>query len=325
MGDAMLARQDTNAHMPSTHPLAAVDLGSNSFRLEIGLRTDQGFERSDYFKETVRLGGGLDARGDLMPEAMQAGWDCLKRFGRRLKGFGAHQVRAVATQTLREARNRNIFLGRAQVLLGFPIDVISGDQEAQLIYRGVASHLQAPQERRLVLDIGGRSSEIIIGQGEQVQWLRSLALGSVAWSQQYFSNGRFTTQAFVRADTAARALIQQQIDPEERPQWDLAYGAAGTVNAVVDVLAQNGWDADQITPAALEWLSTELLRAGRVDHLTLPGLRADRKPVIGGGLSLLRAMMDVLGIDVLTHTTAGLRHGLLQSMIDPSTRQASAP
>ncbi len=305
--------------MTLTHSLAAVDLGSNSFRLEIGQPSAQGFERSDYFKETVRLGGGLDAQGDLTPEAMQSAWDCLERFGRRLKGFGAHQVRAVATQTLREARNRNAFLDRAQVLLGFPIDVISGEQEAQLIYRGVASDLQVPHERRLVLDIGGRSSEIIIGQGKQAQWLRSIALGSVAWSQHYFADGRFTTQAFVQADNAARTLIKQQIDLTKQPQWDLAYGAAGTVNAVIDVLAQNGWDARQITPAALEWLSTELLLAGHQDHLNLPGLREDRRPVIGGGLSLLRAFMDVLGIRNLIHTNAGLRHGLLQSMILPST------
>jgi exopolyphosphatase/guanosine-5'-triphosphate,3'-diphosphate pyrophosphatase len=303
------------AIMTLTQRLAAVDLGSNSFRLEIGQRTDQGFERSDYFKETVRLGGGLDDEGRLSAQAMQTAWDCLARFGQRLLGFAGHEVRAVATQTLREARNGSDFLDRAQVLLGFPIEVISGQDEALLIYQGVACDLQAPDERRLVLDIGGRSTEIIVGQGAQAHWLQSLPLGSVAWSQRHFADGCFTVQAFAQADCAAKALLHAQLDSAARPEWTVAYGAAGTVNAVADVLAQTDWDAQHITPAALDWLYEQLLIAQSVDRITLPGLREDRKPVIGGGLSLLRALMDVLQIEVLTHTSAGLRHGLLQSMM----------
>lgn len=306
--------------MTMTHRLAAVDLGSNSFRLEVGCYSPQGFKRSDYLKETVRLGGGLDAKGHLSDEAMRSAWACLERFGKRLDGLGKHQVRAVATQTLREAGNRGEFLSQAQALLGFPIEVISGELEARLIYSGVVCDLEASSERRLVLDIGGRSSEVIIGQGEQALWLRSLPLGSVAWSQQYFEDGRFTEQAFNRAEAAARTLIGGRIDTSEQPCWDVAYGAAGTVNAVVDVLAHKGEDAQRITPEALEALYTELLRAQNIENLEMPGLRADRKPVIGGGLCLLRVIMDVLGIEVLIHTQAGLRRGLLHSMRSLTTK-----
>ena len=145
--------------------LAAVDLGSNSFRLEIGRIEGGQFYRTEYLKETVRQGGGLDEMRNLTPEAMQRGWDCLARFGERLAGFSADEVRAVATQTLREARNRDDFLRPGGHLLGFPIDVISGREEARLIYQGVAQALGRKEERRLVIDIGGRSTELILGSG----------------------------------------------------------------------------------------------------------------------------------------------------------------
>lgn len=308
--------------------LAAVDLGSNSFRLEIGQRSRQGFERSDYLRETVRLGAGLDANGLLTEQAMQVAWDCLARFGRRLRGMQAQQVRAVATQTLREARNSEAFLARGQSLLGFPIEVLSGRQEAQLIYRGVAAELKTTRERRLVLDIGGRSTEIIVGQGEQAIWLKSLPLGSVAWSQQFFGDGRFTETAFDRAADAARLVLQAKGAPDACPAWDLAYGAAGTVNAVAEVLAKSGRQARHITRASLDWLREQLLVAGGIERLALDGLREDRKPMIGGGLSLLGTLMEVLHIEMLTHTRAGLRHGLLHSMMgaapgpDPAHDQA---
>lgn len=301
--------------MTSFQRLAAVDLGSNSFRLELGHQTPSGFVRDTYIKETIRLGGALDARGQLSEQSMHAGWACLERFGQSLKDYLPDEVRAVATQTLREAGNSQTFLARGQDCLGFPIEVISGQEEAQLIYGGVAAALAKPLERRLVIDIGGRSTEIIIGQGDKPLWLRSLALGSVACSQLYFAEGNFTAQAFKQAESAAKALFDAQLASSVRPDWDVAYGAAGTVNAVAEVLTASQWDAKRITRQAVNWLYDELLAAGSADKLTLPGLRADRKPVIGGGLSLLRAFMDALGIDVLIHTNAGLRHGLLQSML----------
>ena len=172
--------------------LAAVDLGSNSFRLEIG-RFDRGqINRTEYLKETVRQGNGLDTDRNLTLDAMQRGWDCLARFGERLAGFKKTQVRAVATQTLREARNRDEFLAKAHKILGFPIDVISGREEARLIYQGVAHMLPQSDERRLVVDIGGRSTEMIVGKGLDARNMESYRVGSVAWSMKYFPEGQFS-------------------------------------------------------------------------------------------------------------------------------------
>src|SRR3954470_24530623 len=178
--------------MPSGSLLAAVDLGSNSFRLEIG-RFDHGqIQRIEYLKETVRQGSGLDEARNLGAEAMERGWACLARFAERLAGFQPRQVRAVATQTLREARNRDVFLERAHRILGFPIDVISGREEARLIYQGVAHLLPDSGERRLVVDIGGRSTEMILGQQFEARETESYRVGSVAWSLRYFPKGEFT-------------------------------------------------------------------------------------------------------------------------------------
>ena len=189
--------------------LAAVDLGSNSFRLEIGRYEHGQISRTDYLKETVRQGAGLDANRNLTREAMERGWDCLARFGERLAGFQAKNVRAVATQTLREARNRDVFIQRAGELLGFPIDVISGPEEARLIYQGVARLLPQSAERRLVIDIGGRSSELILGQQYVASVTSSFRVGSVAWSMKYFPDGQFTPQAFQMAEIAAQAVMDE--------------------------------------------------------------------------------------------------------------------
>lgn len=305
--------------MQSTRPLAAVDLGSNSFRLETGTIQQGQFIRTRYLKETVRQGNGLDNQGCLTPEAMQRGWDCLARFGQHLVGLAAQDVQAVATQTLREARNRDAFLRPASELLGFPIRVISGDEEAHLIYQGAvqaigSSHADSDQPR-LVLDIGGRSTELILGVGTQVLRVASCPVGSVAWSMAFFANNRFTPQAFDAAELAVRQLLSAHQPGFAAGQWHQCYGSAGTVNAVVDVLKACGWPGDVVTIEGLDWLLQQLLRAGHVDQLNLPGLRDDRRPIIGGGLSVLRAVFGLLGIQQLKPCSGGLRHGLLLQMI----------
>ena len=188
--------------------LASVDLGSNSFRLEIGSYEHQQIHRVEYLKESIRQGNGLDAERNLTAEAMERGWACLARFGERLRGFDPAHVSAVATQTLREARNRDLFIERGSALLGFPIDVISGEQEARLIYRGVVSQLPATDERRLVMDIGGRSTEFILGRRHVAEQVASYRLGSVAWSTRYFPQGALTRDAFAHAELAAAVLSE---------------------------------------------------------------------------------------------------------------------
>lgn len=295
--------------------LAAVDLGSNSFRLEIGRVEGGQFYRTEYLKETVRQGGGLDEARNLTPQAMQRGWDCLARFGERLAGFTADEVRAVATQTLREARNRDDFLRPGGQLLGFPIDVISGREEARLIYQGVAQMLPRKEERRLVIDIGGRSTELILGSGLEPLQMESYRVGSVAWSMRYFPNGLFTKRTFLTAEIAAKAVLDEALSLYAPSQWETAYGSAGTVNAVGDVLAASGWPAGVIDQAGLDWLLERLIAAQNAERIRLPGMKDDRKAIIGGGLSILRALFDLLGIKKLEQAAGGLRHGLLMDML----------
>jgi exopolyphosphatase/guanosine-5'-triphosphate,3'-diphosphate pyrophosphatase len=301
--------------MPSESRLAAVDLGSNSFRLEIGYLDHGEFHRTEYIKETVRQGAGLDAERNLTPVAMRAGWDCLARFGERLAGFKPAEVRAVATQTLREARNRDDFLLQANQILGFPIDVISGREEARLIYQGVAKLLPPSQERRLVIDIGGRSTEMILGQGQLPTVMESFRVGSIAWSKRYFPDGQFSRRAFEMAEVAAAAVLDEAFDAYNRKQWDTAYGSAGTVGAVGELLVAAGWPAGQITAEGLDWLTDGLVAAGSADNLRLPGLREDRKAIIGGGLSVVRAIFRLLQIDTLHIASGGLRHGLICDLL----------
>lgn len=307
--------------MHMVNRLAAVDLGSNSFRLEIG-RVEHGtFQRTEYLKETVRQGGGLDEDRNLTPAAMQSGWDCLARFGERLAGFHSGEVRAVATQTLREARNRDVFLQRANAILGFPINVISGREEARLIYQGVAQMLPQSDERRLVIDVGGRSTELILGTGTTPLVMESFRVGSIAWSNRYFPDGQFTKKSFAIAEIAAKAVLDEALDAYHPNLWDTAYGSAGTVGAIADVLVACGWSAGTVTQEGLDWLLDKLLAAQSVDRLKIPGMREERKAIIGGGVSIMRAIFSLLGIQSLAQATGGLRHGLICDLLGAANRE----
>ena len=296
--------------------LAAVDLGSNSFRLEIG-RFDHGhINRTEYLKETVRQGNGLDGDRNLTPDAMQRGWDCLARFGERLAGFKKSQVRAVATQTLREARNRDEFLARANKILGFPIDVISGLEEARLIYQGVAHMLPQSDERRLVVDIGGRSTEMIVGKGLEARTMESYRVGSVAWSMKFFPDGQFSARAFESAEIAAKAILDEATNAYRSGAWDVAYGSSGTIGAVSEVLSAAGWVPGLVTRAGLDWLLDRLIKAQNAERLKIDGMKEDRRAVIGGGVSVLRAIFDLLDIQQMQAAVGALRHGVLYDLLD---------
>jgi exopolyphosphatase/guanosine-5'-triphosphate,3'-diphosphate pyrophosphatase len=301
--------------------LAAVDLGSNSFRLEIGRFEHGQYYRTEYLKETVRQGSGLDADRNLTPVALQRGWDCVARFGERLASFHRAEVRAVATQTLREARNRDEFLRPANTLLGFPIDVISGREEARLIYQGVAHALPRSDERRLVVDIGGRSTELILGQGFAPSQMESYRVGSITWSTRYFPDNQFTMHAFEMAEIAAKAVLDEALNAYRRDAWDVAYGSAGTISAICDVLAAAGWPAGTVNRDGLDWLQDKLISAQSADRLRLSGMKEDRRAIIGGGLSILRAVFDLLKIDQMQQAAGGLRHGLLFELMGSSEDQ----
>lgn len=296
--------------------LAAVDLGSNSFRLEIGRYEHGHVQRVEYLKETVRQGNGLDEDRNLTPDAMQRGWDCLARFGERLAGFSRTQVRAVATQTLREARNRDEFLARGSKVLGHPIDVVSGPEEARLIYQGVARLLPQSDERRLVVDIGGRSTELILGQQFTPNAVASFRVGSVAWSSRYFAGGLFTPQAFMAAEIAAKAVLDEALVTFRPDGWDVAYGSSGTAGAVGDILTAAGGPEGLITREGLDWLYERLLRAQSADRVRIDGLKDERRAVIGGGISVLRAVFDLLHIEQMQVAQGALRQGALYDLLD---------
>ena len=309
-------RSNRNSDMQNGTLLAAVDLGSNSFRLEIGRFAHGQINRTEYLKETVRQGNGLDADRNLTPDAMQRGWDCLARFGERLAGFKKSQVRAVATQTLREARNRDEFLARAHKILGFPIDVIPGREEARLIYQGVAHMLPQSSERRLVVDIGGRSTEMILGQGLEARTVESYRVGSVAWSMKYFPDGQFNERAFDMAEIAAKAVLDEACNTYRAGAWDVAYGSSGTIGAVSDVLTAAGWAPGLVTREGLNWLLDRLLKTQSADRLKIEGMKEDRRAVIGGGVSVLRAVFELLDIEKMQAAQGALRHGVLYDLLD---------
>lgn len=302
--------------------LAAIDLGSNSFRLEIG-RYDHGqIQRVEYLKETVRQGNALDDKRNLSDEAMQRGWECLSRFSERLQQIRKTHIRAVATQTLREARNREIFLSRSREILGLPIEVITGNEEARLIYMGVSSLLPSTDEKRLVIDIGGRSTELVLGSGTRSHRTASFPLGSVGWSMQYFPDGRLTEKNFYRAEIAAQAMLGEALNQFGPDQWQVAYGTSGTVNAVADILESVDEPAGKISMKGMQWLRKHLIAAGTPADIDLPGLKEDRRPVIGGGVSVLLALMELLQVETLEVAQGALRHGLLSEMVKRSPRKS---
>jgi exopolyphosphatase/guanosine-5'-triphosphate,3'-diphosphate pyrophosphatase len=290
--------------------LAAIDLGSNSFRLELSCCSEGRYRRIDYLKETVRLGGSLGPDRHLRGPAVDHGLACLARFADRLDGFPAERVRAVATQTLREAANREQFLRAAQQALGYPIEVISGEEEARLIYKGVAQ-LQPGDQPRLVVDIGGRSTELILGRGAEAHAIASYGVGSVSLSRRYFPTGEFTPAAFAAAEQHAGAEFAAGRHTFARPLWQQALGSSGSASAVSNILRHNGVSVDgRITREALDWCLHACLSAGHAERLHLTALEHDRAIVIGGGLAVLRALFATFDIETLAPAKGALRHGL---------------
>ncbi len=295
-------------------PMAAIDMGSNSFRLEIGQIHQGQYRRTDYIKETVRLGAGLDAHGQLTEEAMHRGMDCLRRFAAHLNGLQTCLVRAVATQTLREARNRNAFLLRGQEALGHPIEVISGREEARLIYAGV-EHLQpdrhTPSQTRLVVDIGGRSTEMILGRGKKALVAESFAVGCVSLSLRFFPGGQITRQGFRAAQVAAGAELEEALQVFAPDRWQQALGSSGTAGAVSQLLQANGITDGRITPEGLRWCIRRCIDSGHIDALKMAGLKADRRAVLPGGLAILYTLAAHFGIDSLQPAKGALRQGVI--------------
>ena len=295
--------------------IAAVDLGSNSFHLVVAqLRPDaRDFVVIDRLKQPVRLRMGLDESGRLQPEAQSRALACLSRFGERLADIPRGDVRAVGTNTLRSARNSLPFLVRARRALGHKIEVISGLDEARLIYRGVARDL-AGTGRRLVVDIGGGSTELIIGDGREPSDLDSLEMGCVSWTLRHFPDGHLTHKGFQKAVVAARLELEAVVVRLRSLGWGTAVGASGTIKAV-DKVVHAMLGHPEITPAGLRAVVDAVVACRHVDRLRLPGLRDVRRPVFAGGLAVLCAVVDSLGIERMTAAQGALREGVLLDLL----------
>ncbi len=295
--------------------VAAVDLGSNSFRLQVGRVVEDQIYPLDSLKEPVRLAAGLTAQKTLDGPSQLRALEALRRFGERLRGFDAGAVRSVATNALRVAKNAPQFLLQAEAALGFPIEIIAGREEARLIYLGVAHTLPNPQTQQLVVDIGGGSTEFIIGRDIQPIELESLYMGCVGFTLRYFPRGQVDKQGMKAAELAARKELQAIVGHFNRVGWEEAVGSSGTAKALADILEMNGLSAQGITRDGLEQLRAILLRAGDIARLDLPGLRPDRIPVLPGGLAIMLAVFKEFDLSHMTFSDGALRLGVLYDLL----------
>ncbi len=309
-----LAVQNPAKLMTEYSTVAAVDLGSNSFKLQVARVVENQLYSLDALKEPVRLAAGLDHKKNLTPESRQLALDCLKRFGDRLRGLPRAAVRCVGTSALRQAKNGNEFLAQAEAALGFPIEIIAGREEARLIYLGVVHSLPQFSGRRLVVDIGGGSTECIAGQGMAAQLMESLNMGCVNFSQRFFADGRLDKMAFDLAVLAARNEASA-VAMDFHGRWDAAIGSSGTARAIADVLEFNGLAAGGITAAGMERVKQLLIRAGSMEKVQLAGLRADRKPVFAGGLAIMLGVFAELGVSAMQTGEGALREGILYDLL----------
>ena len=295
--------------------LAAVDLGSNSFHLQVARAVGDQIYPLDSLREPIRLGAGLNREKRLDEESQQIALECLQRFGERLRGFDRHAVRAVGTNTLRVAKNSAAFLKQAQAALGFPIEVVAGREEARLIYLGVSHSLPVSTDKRLVVDIGGGSTEFIIGRAYKPLRLDSTYMGCVSYSRKYFDDGRITKGALKRAELAARNELQTITARFAKGNWSEAFGSSGTARALAEIIQLNGFGDGSITADGLEALRASMIKAGSLDGLDLKGLKSDRRPVIAGGLAIMSAVLSELGIESMGVAGGAMRQGILYDLL----------
>jgi exopolyphosphatase/guanosine-5'-triphosphate,3'-diphosphate pyrophosphatase len=295
--------------------LAAIDLGSNSFRLEIGQATGSHIARSGYWKETVRLAAGLGPDNRLSRRSIETACVCLARMNERLRGMDPAQVRAVGTQTLRQAVNAEEFLTDAQKALGHPIEIISGREEARLIFEGCTRTLPPSKRRRLVVDIGGASTEVIVGRAFVPAHAESFKIGCVATTLRFFPEGRIDRVSMRRAQVACAAELEEAQSVFRRFGWDEAYGSSGTVGATAMILQGEGWANGTITAVALARLREALLEFGEIRRVQFDGIKGERAEVLVGGIAALSAVFETFGIQEMRPAKGALRAGLLYDLL----------
>jgi len=295
-------------------PVAAIDLGSNSFHLVAAEVREGSLVIVDRLKDPVRLAAGLDADRRLDEASQERALESLRRMGQRLAELPRGSVRCVGTNTLRQARNRAAFLRKAQVALGHRIEVVSGREEARLIYLGVGRDLEQ-EGPRLVVDIGGGSTELAVGEGPEPEMVDSLYMGCVSWTMRFFAEGRITEEGMDAAVNAARMELSGLKRRYRGAQWEFVLGSSGTIKAVETILRENNLSPDGITGEGVERLRQRLIRAGRIRDIYLQGVSDTRREVLPGGLAVLVAVVDSLGIERMVASQSALREGLLVDLV----------
>lgn len=295
--------------------LAAIDLGSNSFHMVVAVQAQNEIRMQEGLSEKVQLGAGLDAANRISEEAQQRALDCLGRFAQRIRGIPVGSVRVVGTNTLRVARNARQFIARAEQVLGHDIEVVAGREEARLIYLGVSHTLPDHAGRRLVVDIGGGSTELIIGERFESVETESLHMDCVSYSQRYFANGEIIEKAFTRAITAARREVLSIEAAYRKLGWQQAVGASGTIKAIAQVCEENGWSDGAVTLDGLQKIRKRLVRSGDISRLDLKGLREDRATIFPSGVAILTGIFEQLGIERMEFSSGALREGVLYDLV----------
>ena len=298
--------------------IAAIDLGSNSFHLIVVKVKDGSLQVIDRLRESVRLGEGLTVDKRLDPVVAERALACLERFSQRLSALPPENIRAVGTNTMRQIHPDDAFIGRAEQALNHPIEIVAGREEARLVYLGVAHGLAAGDDKRLVVDIGGGSTELIIGQGYDPKQRESLFMGCVSISRRFFSDGKISVRSMLEAEMHCAVQIRPVRNLFREGGWQEAIGSSGTIKAIHKVVTEQGWSESGITLESLEKLTACMVEAGSVEKLSLKGLSEERKPVFAGGVAVLLAVFRHIGIDTMQVSDEALREGLIYDMMGRS-------
>ncbi len=300
--------------------LASIDLGSNTFRLSFGTIVRNGtnlqLQTEDHLRVLVAMAAGLDQNMCINQTTLQLALASLNKFAHSLQGFAPEDVRCVATNTFRVARNAASIVSLAEQALGYPIEVISGQEEARLIYLGVSQHMADNSQKNLVIDIGGGSTELIIGQHTRALKLASLQIGCTTFTRQFFVDGKIRATHMQAAIAAARKSVRTIAPEFKNLGWSQSFGSSGTAKGLLAVLQENGFSTNGISLQGMERLSQELIRIGTVRLQDWAGLKPERVPLLAGGLAIMQGVFMELGIDTMQPGFGALRQGVLQDLFE---------
>ncbi|MEM7304020.1 MAG: exopolyphosphatase [Pseudomonadota bacterium] len=295
--------------------IAAIDLGSNSFHMVVASNHHGHLKIIDRLREMVRLGEGLNKTKQLDKDAIKRALECLERFGQRLRDMQASSVRAIGTNALRSAKNPKKFIDAAQKALGHPIEIISGIEEARLVYQGTIYSISRPNDRRIVVDIGGGSTEIIVGEGPRPLYMESLFMGGVSMSEQFFPEGKISVKNFDNAVIASKQHLRPVVNKFMRIGWDLEIGTSGTIKSISEAAYNEVGGGKLLTMDALSKLRDRIIEASHVKELDIPNIKKERLPVLPGGFAVLYAIFESLNMESLNFSDGALREGVLYDLL----------